>query len=180
MAAGVVCSYNRKGYCKFQDRCHNLHINEVCGLSSCLNDSCQLRHPRTCKYYSSYGACKYADNCAYSHKNLLLDEVNSIKRDMAQILDKMELIQKALNELTAFESSTNLALETPSKSVSPSLLETSNIPQVDGLERCSPDPVPKRKYFPCQSCSLVFHSAEDLKWHDAYQLLRHLYHLLCD
>ena len=88
---------------------------------------------------------------------------------MAQILDKMELIQKALNELTTCESSTNLASETPSEFVSSSLLETSNIPQVDGLEWCSPDPVPKRKYFPCQSCSLVFHSIEDLKWHDSYQ-----------
>ena len=75
MAAGIVCSYNRAGYCKFQDRCRNLHINEVFGLTGCSNDSCQLRHPRVCKYYSSYGACIYSDNCAYSHKNLLLDRV---------------------------------------------------------------------------------------------------------
>ena len=63
---------------------------------------------------------------------------------MTQILDKIELIQKALNELTACESCTNLALETPtpSKSVSTSLSDTSNILQVDGLERCSSDPVP--------------------------------------
>ena len=171
MAANVVCSYNRTGYCKFEDRCRNLHINEVCGLIDCSGDSCQLRHPRACRYYNSNGACKYLDKCAYSHKNLLFDEVTSIKRDMAQIVEKLELIQRALEKLTSCASSTDLAEESPSKSISSSQLETSltQIPQVDGLEPCPPDPVPKRKYFPCQSCSLVFHSIEDLKWHDSYQ-----------
>ena len=57
--------------------CRNLHIDKICENSLCDVVSCNLRHPRECKYYMEYKRCKF-NPCAYLHveqsdKN---DEIN--------------------------------------------------------------------------------------------------------
>ena len=164
--AAVVCSYYRTGFCKYEDRCRNLHINEMCQDTNCSNDSCQLRHPTPCRYFSLYGSCKFADKCAYRHENLLLEELRLVKNEVVQITSKLELVQKALDNLPRVYSTSIANDESASSFTTSSMPSTSppfQIPQVDG---CSDS---KFKRYPCQSCSLVFHSAEDLQFHDSYK-----------
>ena len=64
--AALVCYYNKIGYCKHQEMCRNLHINEICENFLCDVVSCDKRHPRKCKYYMEYKRCKF-NPCAYLH-----------------------------------------------------------------------------------------------------------------
>ena len=41
-----VCRYYKFGYCKFGEKCRNLHIEEKCENKQCDITNCDKRHPR--------------------------------------------------------------------------------------------------------------------------------------
>ena len=51
MAQQNVCEYFKFGHCKHADKCRLMHVKEKCENPSCEIKNCNLRHPRTCKYY---------------------------------------------------------------------------------------------------------------------------------
>ena len=101
-----------------------------------------------------------------------------MRNEIDQSTTQLKLLQTAIDTLNDL----NLLHAEPSSIYTKSMLSTTplvQILQVDGQEPC---PASKPKYYPCQSCSLVFHSEEDLQQHDSYQFYCDIcmYNLLCD
>ena len=95
MGAENVCRHFKLGFCKFKNKCKSKHVNEVCEEISCEVQSCDLRHPRTCKFYSAYGRCKFGEWCFYKHEkktNRLLDS------DYQELMNKLNQLEKKMNE----------------------------------------------------------------------------------
>ena len=59
------CKHFQTGYCKFRKQCRNKHIVEMCQTEHCASESCIKRHPKVCRYFSTF--CKFGDNCRYKH-----------------------------------------------------------------------------------------------------------------
>ena len=101
-----------------------------------------------------------------------------MRNEIDQSTTQLKLLQTAIDTLNDLD----LLHAEPSSIYTKSMLSTTplvQILQVDGQEPC---PASKPKYYPCQSCSLVFHSEEDLQQHDSYQFYCDIcmYNLLCD
>ena len=99
MAAQKVCLFNRFGYCRYQDVCRKLHVDELCEYSSCEFSKCILRHPKECKWYRKYKRCKF-NPCKYSHK----DEIGELKVDSQKAFKKISNIEKILEERDILEN----------------------------------------------------------------------------
>ena len=48
--AGVVCKYNKFGYCRFNGTCRNYHEDTNCDEKNC-DTKYTKRHPRPCKFF---------------------------------------------------------------------------------------------------------------------------------
>ena len=111
MAEEVVCLFNKYGFCKFKQICRNRHVAEVCKDGNCETTNCVKRHPRSCRYYSFYGRCKFSEFCHYSHdiptklsqadlnnkeNEFLRSRVESIEKKNCEIVENLELKIKEL------------------------------------------------------------------------------------
>ena len=65
----IFCKRNKFGYCKFGDRCHYIHENQLCLNVNC-DGSCLLRHPRDCYYFNKFRNCKFGEWCKYGHEKI--------------------------------------------------------------------------------------------------------------
>ena len=60
----------------------------MCKKFPCRDDKCMLRHPRTCRYYSSFGKCKFGKSCAYLHLDSLVvlrEQIKTLAQDIDQV-----------------------------------------------------------------------------------------------
>ena len=95
-----VCKYNKFGFCKYQDRCRNLHVNEICENSACDWSNCMQRHPMKCKYYTEFMICKFSP-CAFKHvKN---DEITDVDNEVCddrflEVERKIDNLEKQLSD----------------------------------------------------------------------------------
>ena len=89
--AQKVCRFLKFGYCKYEEKCRKLHIHENCEKVSCKIVSCELRHPKVCRYLRDFGYCKFGEWCKFSHKNLQ----NNLQ---AELNTKAENINKSIVE----------------------------------------------------------------------------------
>ena len=140
----TICKYYQTGYCKFQSSCKNQHVDTVCVNINCNDSSCQLRHPQVCKFSLRYGRCKFGNNCAYLHLNIL-----EFKQKLQFLENEIEKINNKIVELesvryTAKEKEMpTMVTSLPTKSIitvpSSSLTKSqesyslTKIPQFDGL-----------------------------------------------
>ena len=99
MTAAVVCSYHRYGYCKYKETCNNLHMKEVCSIKDCSSESCLLRHPRLCRFFSLTGTCKFGSDCAYRHTNLIQEEIAAIKLKIDELSKKIAVVLTAIENV---------------------------------------------------------------------------------
>ena len=84
--------------------CRNLHVTELCFITSCL-----LRHSKNCKYYTIYGRCKF-DPCAYKH----VDNQSTFERNKKEdklIKAKLKHIDEQLKELNEKEIEIKLNID---------------------------------------------------------------------
>ena len=64
-----VCRYHKYGFCKLKENCPNKHFKKICpGGCSSIN-ACDLRHPKTCRFFRDDGFCRNENRCAYRHDN---------------------------------------------------------------------------------------------------------------
>ena len=97
MAAQIVCSYFKFGYCKHREYCRKRHVKEICELSSCEISNCDKRHPIKCKYYRDYGKCKF-DPCMFSHVKDD-DGIDALKKDLENVVVSIDKMERNINEL---------------------------------------------------------------------------------
>ena len=111
---GPVCKHNQSGYCKHGTLCHKRHENEICPKNNICNDmSCEMRHPKRCKYFEINNRCKF-ENCAYAHNkdenqakiealetkcSKLENEVKDLKEEQEKFNPRIDLMGKGLMKL---------------------------------------------------------------------------------
>ena len=111
----TICKFNQTGFCKFLSHCRNQHVMDICPTVQCKDMNCVLRHPRTCKFFSNFGRCKFDEECAYLHnsRNQTIDlEIRELESELRRTktkikelknfqerMDKLETIQKASEEI---------------------------------------------------------------------------------
>ena len=93
MAARNVCRYFKFGHCKYSERCRFMHIKQICEKENCEIQSCNLRHPRICKFYRDYNRCKFSEWCSFKH----IENENTVAT-IKEILEKLESLQKTITE----------------------------------------------------------------------------------
>ena len=68
------CRYYNFGFCKYRGKCRFNHPKEVCQTyieGKCEDKSCQKRHPKACKCFQGESGCRRAEECEYSHNQLV-------------------------------------------------------------------------------------------------------------
>ena len=80
--------------------CRKNHINEKCSKSSCDISTCQLRHPKNCRYLRDYKYCKFGEWCKFLHVEAEnnCNDIIQIKTEQETIAKKLDLVEKQLEE----------------------------------------------------------------------------------
>ena len=99
MATQNVCSFNKYGFCKFQERCRKHHEKNLCERVTCVVKECILRHPKFCKFLRDYGYCIFGQWCYFSHK-LTIMNYNADNTEIKELKDKLEHVN---NKIQKFE-----------------------------------------------------------------------------
>ena len=94
MAAQNVCRYFKFGHCKFTDKCRFVHVEQICENPKCEIRTCNLRHPKICKYFRDYNRCKFSDWCSFKH----VENETVGAATFKEIFDKVEFLQKTIIE----------------------------------------------------------------------------------
>ena len=98
MAQQIVCSYFKFGYCKFLEKCRLVHIIEPCRNTSGGIKTCNLRHPKVCKFYRDYRRCKFWEWCYFLHRENKIIDDKIIEDQRVDLNKKREAIEKKLKE----------------------------------------------------------------------------------
>ena len=88
--------YSKFGYCRFRDRCHRRHYNEVCqNPEACKSTkTCKKRHPKSCKKYNSEKGCRFGSEYAYYHK------ANKDVNQPCECQSKLNILENIVTEMT--------------------------------------------------------------------------------
>ena len=81
--------------------CRMMHITEICSNPLCEIKSCNLRHPKVCKYFRDYKRCKFGEWCYFAHSNNnniddLENAMNEKCEDLKAQVEQIELKIEAL------------------------------------------------------------------------------------
>ena len=107
MATQNVCTWNKYGYCRYGEKCRELHVNEMCSNILCENSTCMLRHPIACKYFKRHNRCKF-DPCAFKHKR---NDFENLKKENQSLTIKQEAIDRNLKLLNEKEIESEMVIE---------------------------------------------------------------------
>ena len=128
MATEKVCLHHKFGFCKFRETWRKRHIQEQCEKVNCDIESCSQRHPKECRFYRTFGRCKFTDFCLYEHKIAnnfnedLKNELTSMKDRLTLLEDKETRFDQRITEQT--ETIKNLKTTLVEKSIEIKQLET--------------------------------------------------------
>ena len=115
-----------------------MHISDTCMESECNDRSCIKRHQRKCKYFVTFGSCKFASNCAYLHPNRAQEEgeIASLKDEIRKLKIEISKMKEIINERACKFNSNDaeacLNAIVTSSSVMPNVDSLSDVPQIDG------------------------------------------------
>ena len=97
MATQIICNYNKLGHCKYGETCRNQHVNEICEKTLCDVQTCNLRHPRVCRWFRDFQRCKFIEYCSYSHVKKV-DDFEKLKKENESFEKKISEIEKKMVE----------------------------------------------------------------------------------
>ena len=102
----MICKYNQSGFCKYQDHCRKQHISTICQNLTHTKVTCLNRHPRICKFFASFGRCKFGASCAYLHSSSLESvaaKLAKFEEEQNQAFEKLNgdivILKKEIQEL---------------------------------------------------------------------------------
>ena len=91
------CKPFQSGYCKFGERCRKLHINVICENLQCDKVSCENRHPKSCRYFSTFNTCKFGVHCAFFHnKSETIMKIEKTKKEITVLKSEIEHLQSSI------------------------------------------------------------------------------------
>ena len=101
----MICKHFMYGYCKYQERCPEQHINVICEENTkCDNNGCVKRHPKPCKFFARNGKCKF-ERCAYMHvkdENIL--KIEDLEGQVHVLKENVDKLTKTNNDITNNET----------------------------------------------------------------------------
>ena len=86
----TLCKHFQVGFCKFGDHCRKHHVKEICQIMMCKSVSCRERHPKLCKYFSTFKTCKFGEHCAYQH----IESKES--SDIQELVSKLAILENTI------------------------------------------------------------------------------------
>ena len=112
--AASICRYFKYGHCKYQARCRNRHVESICEDSSCNLILCENRHPVICKFFSTFGRCKY-NPCSYKHLEVstgntdgkMVLDIETNARDIDVLKNSVSTLSKNVEDLKSLLSASN-------------------------------------------------------------------------
>ena len=177
MATQNVCRYFKFGFCKYTVNCRFLHVKENCESQDCDVSSCNLRHPKICRFFRDYSRCKFGEWCCFRHvhKNIesdkeILDRINNLEKLIAE---KDALIANLANKVKFIEEKLSIDNDTVNQITEKFTHEKENIFK---CENCEFETNSKRglqihrkrkheKKFKCKLCDEVFESETECRIH---------------
>ena len=95
------CSFNDSGYCRFGDKCRNVHHKSICSRKYC-DKSCNSRHPKPCRFeenciFLAKGICAFKHSSS-ENENKDLDDLKRQVEDLKKENEKKQLKLKELEE----------------------------------------------------------------------------------
>ena len=113
----IVCVYSKFGKCKKED-CKYYHPKEICCDKSCDIHNCLKKHPRFCRYFWGFNACKHdemSENCKFYHSK---DNAISGVSDFQEVIDQcnsnyegIQILQEQINDITELDDIQELKRE---------------------------------------------------------------------
>ena len=88
----ILCKHN-SGFCKYRDKCHFRHVQNVCQSETCCREECSARHPNKCKYFARK-RCKFGNRCQFSH-----DTIGKEEERHKVVHEEIESLKKQVEEL---------------------------------------------------------------------------------
>ena len=88
----------------------------MCQTEQCASESCNKRHPKLCKYFSTF--CKFGDNCCYKHVTPKSNTVTDTTHIVSQLKSLGEQIKIMSNTIINLEKEISTFKKTsPSKTI---------------------------------------------------------------
>ena len=169
MATPNICTFNKNGYCKYQEVCRKQHENKMCENSSCDILRCRFRHPRPCKYYKRYKRCKF-DPCAFLHIDN--DEgFEKLKSDNQNMQCRITLLEEKLDKFLDTKNHDHqiINLENQIKEKDAMIVNIENKIQLleEKIKNLEDNKIKKQiqKSFKCSQCNFETNSKHGLRIH---------------
>ena len=169
-----VCRHNQTGYCRYRSQCHHEHVNEICEVRICRENSCRKRNPKTCKYFVQNNTYKYDKDCAFSHpENKSSNALDTVKKEVNILKAEVEELKKCNSEvakvLIKIQSEEIKDLNQKVVLLNYNMSEMMvKIAKIEVKEKCewNPELQPnqitqteiEKEYFKCEVCSNIFNS----------------------
>ena len=83
---------SKYGFCKYGEKCDQIHFTDICEENDCNGKQCDKRHPVPCIYFEKFGQCKFGSYCTYKH---------SIKTEEENTKATIEKLTKDISDLKA-------------------------------------------------------------------------------
>ena len=106
----MVCRFNQTGYCKFWERCHKIHENEMCREKNCERIGCIKRHPKNCKYFLLHLFCKFGMDCVFiHHRTGRSTEMDSFTEDVKTLKAEVNILKTAIKTFMSIKEEANIS-----------------------------------------------------------------------
>ena len=92
MVAEITCIYAKYGKCKKED-CKYHHPHDICCDKTCEVHFCMKKHPRHCRYFWGFNACRNKDSCKFQHNkpsdNTHVEETKALDQKYSELLSQL-------------------------------------------------------------------------------------------
>ena len=183
-----VCKHFQLGFCKFGDKCRKPHNSKTCESIVCVDQSCEKRHPRYCKYFATFNTCKFGARCAYKHAppkdqvdmQKLSQDINQMSKNITEMAERIKDLESELqtvrsckDEFTCdtcgYKASSETVLKSHTTRKHKLEVLREEIPEnsviMPLLQQSRDEPTLSENIFKCDQCDSKFNTKLDIECH---------------